>query len=156
TFPRTRGVITSTSPQNSVSEADAVRAEMPQFMQRWPRSCISACCRPRPVATIPHRKTDESTSERRPADRGQARPTGRAKGRPAMIPGAFAYHRPSSVKDAVGLLAQFGDEGRPLAGGHSLIPMMKLRLATPANLVDLAGVAELKGIRAEGSDIVIG
>jgi aerobic carbon-monoxide dehydrogenase medium subunit len=73
-----------------------------------------------------------------------------------MIPGAFAYHRPSSVKEAVGLLAQFGDEGRALAGGHSLIPMMKLRLATPAHLVDLAGVAELKGVRADGNDIVIG
>src|SRR5215470_2210425 len=73
-----------------------------------------------------------------------------------MIPGAFAYHRPASVQDAIGLLAQFGDDGRALAGGHSLIPMMKLRLATPANLVDLAGIAELKGIRAEGGDIVIG
>ena len=73
-----------------------------------------------------------------------------------MIPGAFAYHRPTSVKEAVGLLAQFGDDGRALAGGHSLIPMMKLRLATPANLVDLAGIADLKGIRADGNDIVIG
>jgi len=73
-----------------------------------------------------------------------------------MIPGAFAYHRPTSVKDAIGLLAQFGDDGRALAGGHSLIPMMKLRLATPANLVDLAGIAELKGVRAEGDEMVIG
>jgi len=53
-------------------------------------------------------------------------------------------------------LAQFGDDGRALAGGHSLIPMMKLRLATPANLVDLAGIAELKGTRADGDDVVIG
>jgi carbon-monoxide dehydrogenase medium subunit len=73
-----------------------------------------------------------------------------------MIPGAFAYHRPTSIKDAVGLLAQFGDDGRALAGGHSLIPMMKLRLATPANLVDRAGIAELKGVRAEGDEMVIG
>lgn len=73
-----------------------------------------------------------------------------------MIPGAFDYHRPASVKDAVGLLAQFGDDGRALAGGHSLIPMMKLRLATPANLVDLAGIAELRGVRAEGDEIVVG
>ena len=73
-----------------------------------------------------------------------------------MIPGAFAYHRPTSVKEAVGLLAQFGDDGRALAGGHSLIPMMKLRLATPANLIDLAGIAELKGVRTDGNDIVIG
>ncbi len=73
-----------------------------------------------------------------------------------MIPGSFSYHRPTSIQDAVGLLAKLGDDGRALAGGHSLIPMMKLRLATPANLVDLAGIAELKGIRADGNDIVIG
>ncbi len=73
-----------------------------------------------------------------------------------MIPGAFAYHRPKSVSEAVGLLAQLGDDGRALAGGHSLIPMMKLRLATPAHLVDLAGIADLKGVRTDGTDIVIG
>ena len=73
-----------------------------------------------------------------------------------MIPGSFAYHRPTSVKEAVGLLAQWGDDGRALAGGHSLIPMMKLRLAMPAHLVDLAGITELKGIRVEGNDVVIG
>jgi aerobic carbon-monoxide dehydrogenase medium subunit len=73
-----------------------------------------------------------------------------------MIPAAFDYHRPTSVQEAVSLLAQWGDDGRPLAGGHSLIPMMKLRLATPAHLVDLAGIAELKGIRSDGIDVVIG
>ena len=73
-----------------------------------------------------------------------------------MIPGAFNYHRPSSVQEAVGLLARLGDDGRALAGGHSLIPMMKLRLAAPANLVDLAGIAELKGVRNDGNDVVIG
>jgi aerobic carbon-monoxide dehydrogenase medium subunit len=73
-----------------------------------------------------------------------------------VIPGSFAYHRPTSVDEAVKLLADFGDDGRPLAGGHSLIPMMKLRLATPGHLIDLAGVASLKGARADGNDIVIG
>jgi carbon-monoxide dehydrogenase medium subunit len=73
-----------------------------------------------------------------------------------MIPAAFTYHRPTSVKEAVGLLAQLGEEGRALAGGHSLIPMMKLRLAAPEHLVDLAGVSELRGIRADGDEIVIG
>src|SRR6202050_1354230 len=73
-----------------------------------------------------------------------------------VIPGSFSYHRPSSVQEAVGLLTKLGDDGRALAGGHSLIPMMKLRLATPANLVDLAGIADLKGIRGDGNDIVIG
>jgi carbon-monoxide dehydrogenase medium subunit len=73
-----------------------------------------------------------------------------------VIPGSFAYHRPTSVNEAVSLLAQWGDDGRALAGGHSLIPMMKLRLAMPAHLVDLAGISELKGVRADGNDVVIG
>lgn len=73
-----------------------------------------------------------------------------------MIPGAFAYHRPKSVNEAVGLLADLGEDARPLAGGHSLIPLMKLRLAAPTNLVDLGGIKDLKGIRADGNDIVIG
>src|SRR5215471_14487589 len=73
-----------------------------------------------------------------------------------MIPGAFAYHRPTSVKEAVSLLGNLGDDARALAGGHSLIPMMKLRIASPAHLVDLAGVADLMGIREDGRDVVIG
>ncbi len=73
-----------------------------------------------------------------------------------MIPGAFAYHRPKSVAEAVGMLADLGDDARALAGGHSLIPMMKLRLAKPEHLVDLAGISELNGVRTEGGDIVIG
>jgi len=73
-----------------------------------------------------------------------------------VIPAAFSYHRPKSVQEAVALLAELGDNGRALAGGHSLIPMMKLRLASPGNLVDLSGIGELKGVRADGNDIVIG
>jgi len=73
-----------------------------------------------------------------------------------MIPGPFEYHRPATVADAVKLLVDFGDEARPLAGGHSLVPMMKLRLATPGHLIDLHGVAGLKGIRRDGNTIVIG
>ena len=73
-----------------------------------------------------------------------------------MIPGSFDYHRPTSIKEAVDLLAAFGDEGRALAGGHSLIPMMKLRLANPGHLVDLGAVADLKGIRGDGDAIVVG
>jgi carbon-monoxide dehydrogenase medium subunit len=56
----------------------------------------------------------------------------------------------------VALLADLGDDARPLAGGHSLIPMMKLRLAAPEHLVDLGGIGDIKGIRADGADIVIG
>lgn len=73
-----------------------------------------------------------------------------------MIPGSFSYHRPTSVDDAVRLLATHGDDARPLAGGHSLIPMMKLRMATPDHLVDLHGISELRGIRRDGGNVVIG
>ncbi|MFG1428959.1 FAD binding domain-containing protein [Roseixanthobacter glucoisosaccharinicivorans] len=73
-----------------------------------------------------------------------------------MIPGRFEYHRPKSLPEAVALLAKLGEDARPLAGGHSLIPMMKLRMATPEHLVDLAGIADLKGIRHEGGRILIG
>ncbi len=73
-----------------------------------------------------------------------------------MIPGPFVYHRPSSLADAIAVLSQHGDEARPLSGGHSLIPMMKLRMANPSHLVDLAGIADLKGIRDDGGTIVIG
>jgi len=73
-----------------------------------------------------------------------------------MIPGSFSYYRPATVADAVKLLADLGDDARPLAGGHSLVPMMKLRLATPSHLIDLHAVAGLKGIRRDGNRIVIG
>jgi carbon-monoxide dehydrogenase medium subunit len=73
-----------------------------------------------------------------------------------VIPGVFAYHRPKSVSEAVAMLAELGEEARPLAGGHSLIPMMKLRIASPEHLIDLGGIGDLKGIRADGGDIVIG
>jgi aerobic carbon-monoxide dehydrogenase medium subunit len=73
-----------------------------------------------------------------------------------VIPAAFNYHRPKTVQEAVALLAELGENGRALAGGHSLIPMMKLRLASPGNLVDLAGIGELKGVRVDGNDIVVG
>ena len=73
-----------------------------------------------------------------------------------MIPGNFDYHRPATLDEAIVLLAELGEDARPLAGGHSLVPMMKLRLAEPSHLVDLGGIAALKGIRADGGEIVIG
>ncbi|HEY1259305.1 MAG TPA: xanthine dehydrogenase family protein subunit M [Stellaceae bacterium] len=73
-----------------------------------------------------------------------------------MIPAAFAYHRPQSLADAIGLLAQGGEEARVIAGGHSLVPMMKLRLARPQQLVDLQDLDELRGIRVEGTMLVVG
>jgi len=73
-----------------------------------------------------------------------------------LIPGSFEYYRPASLSEAVVLLGQLDSDARVIAGGHSLIPMMKLRLATPSHLIDLAGIAELKGVRLEGGEIVIG
>jgi carbon-monoxide dehydrogenase medium subunit len=73
-----------------------------------------------------------------------------------MIPAPFAYHRPADLAEALKLLADLGEEARPLAGGHSLIPMMKIRLATPEHLVDLQGISTLKGISRNGGRIVIG
>lgn len=73
-----------------------------------------------------------------------------------MIPREFEYHAPQSVADALALLKQFGDEAKLLAGGHSLLPMMKMRFAQPGHLVDLGRIRELKGIREAGGTLHIG
>jgi aerobic carbon-monoxide dehydrogenase medium subunit len=73
-----------------------------------------------------------------------------------MIPPAFDYHAPRSVGEAVTLLASLGDEAKLLAGGHSLLPMMKLRFAQPGHLIDLNRIAELRGICEDGDTVVIG
>ncbi|MGJ8572706.1 MAG: FAD binding domain-containing protein [Hoeflea sp.] len=73
-----------------------------------------------------------------------------------MIPGTFDYHRPATVEDAVALLTKLGEDANILAGGHSLIPLMKTRLASPEHLVDLSGIGNLKGITVNGDEIVIG
>jgi aerobic carbon-monoxide dehydrogenase medium subunit len=72
-----------------------------------------------------------------------------------MYPAAFEYHAPGSVQEALGLLGKL-DDAKILAGGHSLVPMMKLRLAQPKHLIDLRKVPGLSGIKEEGSTIVIG
>ena len=73
-----------------------------------------------------------------------------------MYPGKFDYHKPDSVDEAVALLGRFGEDAKILAGGHSLVPMMKLRLAEPANLIDVNGINDLKGIREANGGICIG
>jgi aerobic carbon-monoxide dehydrogenase medium subunit len=73
-----------------------------------------------------------------------------------VVPATFEYHRPDSIDAAVRLLGTLGDEARLLAGGHSLIPAMKLRLAQPKALVDLAAVQELRGIQDLGDRVRIG
>lgn len=73
-----------------------------------------------------------------------------------MIPSAFDYVRPSSVEDAVSALGAAGDDGKVLAGGQSLIPILRLRLSSPELLVDLGGIEELRGVRDDGDAIVVG
>ncbi|HSF25381.1 MAG TPA: xanthine dehydrogenase family protein subunit M [Blastocatellia bacterium] len=73
-----------------------------------------------------------------------------------MIPSQFDYVAPATLDEAVSLLAQHSDEAKILAGGHSLIPAMKLRLATPQLLIDIGRIKDLAYIREEGSQIRIG
>ncbi len=76
-----------------------------------------------------------------------------------MIPQAFEYHAPTTLAEASRLVAQFGADGKVLAGGHSLVPMMKLRLAAPKHLIDIGRIGELSYIHpvdSEGDKIEIG
>jgi aerobic carbon-monoxide dehydrogenase medium subunit len=74
----------------------------------------------------------------------------------AMPATAFDYHVPTTVQEAVSLLSQYGGEAKLLAGGHSLIPIMNLRLAQPKALIDIGKIPGLVGIREDGGNIVIG
>jgi aerobic carbon-monoxide dehydrogenase medium subunit len=73
-----------------------------------------------------------------------------------MIPPSFEYHAPTTLGEAVALLGQLGSGAKLLAGGHSLLPMMKLRFAQPEHLIDINRIPELRGIREEGGTVVIG
>jgi len=73
-----------------------------------------------------------------------------------MIPGPFEYHRPSSLDEAIGLKAKLGDDAQLIAGGHSLNPMMKLRLAVPDHLIDLQAIEQLKHITIDAGVVTIG
>jgi len=74
----------------------------------------------------------------------------------AMPATTFEYHVPTTVQEAISLLSQYGGEAKLLAGGHSLIPIMNLRLAQPKALIDLGKIPGLVGIREDGGTIVIG
>jgi aerobic carbon-monoxide dehydrogenase medium subunit len=74
----------------------------------------------------------------------------------AMPATTFDYHVPATIQEAIALLTQYGGDAKILAGGHSLIPIMNLRLAQPSALIDLSKVPGLSGIREEGGTIVIG
>jgi carbon-monoxide dehydrogenase medium subunit len=73
-----------------------------------------------------------------------------------MIPAPFEYHAPGTVPEALRLLEEHGSDAKLLAGGHSLLPLMKLRLATPAHLIDLRRIPDLREIRPEGEGVRIG
>ena len=73
-----------------------------------------------------------------------------------MIPAPFDYVRAHDSQHAVELLSEHGDEAKLLAGGHSLLPMMKLRLATPSILVDVAPIADLRYLRLDGEELAVG
>ncbi len=73
-----------------------------------------------------------------------------------MIPGSFEYVRPTSVEEAVAALVEHGDDAKVLAGGHSLLPLMKLRLAMPAVLIDISRIPGLSYVRVEGDEVAIG
>src|SRR5947209_16445159 len=73
-----------------------------------------------------------------------------------MLPASFQYHRPSSLDEALGLLAEHGADGKVLAGGQSLIPLMKLRFAAPEHLVDINQIPGLDGLSEDGGSLGIG
>ena len=73
-----------------------------------------------------------------------------------MIPATFSYHAPASIVEATGLLVQYGDDAKVLSGGQSLIPLMKLRLATPGQIVDINRIPGLAYIREDGGVLRIG
>ena len=73
-----------------------------------------------------------------------------------MHPAPFTYHRAGSVAEALNLLQQYPEDGKLLAGGQSLLPVMKLRLAQPAHLIDISRLDELSGVRRAGDTIHVG
>lgn len=73
-----------------------------------------------------------------------------------MNPAPFAYQRAESVQEAISLLQEHGESAKLIAGGHSLLPIMKLRLAEPEQLIDIGRIAELRGVRRDGDALVIG
>ena len=73
-----------------------------------------------------------------------------------MLPARFEYHRASTLDEALGLLARHGEDAKILAGGQSLIPMMKLRFASPGHLIDINAVPGLAGVREDGGVLKIG
>jgi len=73
-----------------------------------------------------------------------------------VLPGEFEFHRAGSVEEALQLMGQYGEEGKIIAGGHSLIPLMKLRLAEPKHLIDISHISNLIGVHRTNGTVSIG
>ena len=112
--------------------------------------------RPEQLARSPVIGTD-SPVQYEPSDgrreRAPARGHATTEGSPMQTPGPFEYERATSVEGAIASLQRLGPEARIIAGGHSLLPMMKLRLANPEHLIDINDLDELAYIREEGDEI---
>src|ERR1700730_7243338 len=91
-----------------------------------------------------------------PRSCGRSSTSNKGKGERSMIPAAFDYHVAQSVDEAIALMKQYGDDAKFLAGGHSLLPTMKLRLAQPAHLIDLGRISGLSYIREVGDTVTVG
>src|SRR5690606_20992824 len=97
-----------------------------------------------------------TTTSSRPSSRQPASDPERRRRRPTMIPAAFEYVRAGSAEEAIALIGEHGEDAKFLAGGHSLLPLMKLRLAQPTVLVDIGRVNDLSYIRDAGDYVAIG
>ena len=73
-----------------------------------------------------------------------------------MIPAAFDYAAPTTIDEALAALAEAGDEAKVLGGGQSLLPILRMRLNAPEQIVDLGRIDELRGIRVDGDHVVLG
>src|SRR5215212_478041 len=73
-----------------------------------------------------------------------------------MNPAQFAYQRAGSVEEAIALLQEYGEGAKLIAGGHSLLPIMKLRLAEPETLIDIGRIPELRGVRRADGEVAVG
>src|ERR671910_2368141 len=102
---------------------------------------------------MPQRRVARSMSSRRTPKRA---PTRNVRRDLVQTPASFEYERASSVEGAIASLQKLGSGARVIAGGHSLLPMMKLRLANPEHLIDINDLTELSFIREEGGEIRIG
>src|SRR5262249_8914735 len=100
--------------------------------------------------------TSKPCRSRRSGAGRRSRPPNRSSKGDTMYPAQFEYHKASTVKEALDLLGKYKDDAKLLAGGHSLLPAMKLRLAQPKHLIDIGKMTGLSGVKEDGANLVIG